>query len=81
MIELGSEATMPPKMMIETPLPMPNSVINSPIQTRSIVPAVMVISVASVGRTVAGSPNPKPSISGSPSGPVCCEKSTPWPYP
>ena len=37
----ADDATMPPKMMIETPLPMPFSVINSPIQTRNIVPAVI----------------------------------------
>ena len=39
--ELGRLATMPPKMMIETPLPIPISVINSPIQTSNIVPAVI----------------------------------------
>ena len=39
---LGTRAMMPAKMMSETPLPMPFSVINSPSQTRKIVPAVMV---------------------------------------
>ena len=33
---------MPPKMMMETPFPIPNSVMSSPIQTSSIVPAVIV---------------------------------------
>ena len=37
----GALATMPPKMMIETPLPMPLSVISSPSHTASIVPAVI----------------------------------------
>ncbi len=45
-------ATMPPKMMIETPLPMPFSVINSPIQTSNIVPAVIDDRMATVGRNV-----------------------------
>ena len=35
-------------MMIETPLPMPYWVISSPIQTSSIVPAVIEIRIASV---------------------------------
>ena len=42
----GIDATIPPKMMIETPLPIPNSVISSPIQTRSNVPAAMAMRVA-----------------------------------
>lgn len=50
---------------------IPNSVINSPIQTSSMVPAVMVSNVARVGRIVSGLPKPNPSIRGSPSGPVC----------
>ena len=52
---LGNDATMPPKMMIEMPLPMPNSVISSPIQTSSIVPAVIVSRIARVGRIVSDS--------------------------
>ena len=71
MMEPGNEATMPPKIMMEMPFPIPNSVISSPIQTSNMVPAVMVSNVASVGRIVAGLPKPNPSISGSPSGPVC----------
>ena len=38
---------MPPKMMIETPLPMPFSVISSPIQIRKIVPATSEIRIES----------------------------------
>jgi hypothetical protein len=76
MTEPGSDATMPPKMMMEMPFPIPNSVMSSPIQTSSIVPAVMVNNVARVGRIVAEFPKPNPSISGRPSGPVCCENNT-----
>jgi hypothetical protein len=46
----GSEATIPPKMMIETPLPIPFWVINSPSQISSMVPAVMEIRIARVPR-------------------------------
>ena len=42
-------ATMPPKMMIEIPLPMPFSVISSPSHTRNIVPAVIANSAVIVG--------------------------------
>ena len=41
-------ATMPPKMITEMPLPMPFSVISSPIQTRNIVPAVIENSAVNV---------------------------------
>ena len=40
----GRPAMMPAKIMTEMPLPMPFSLISSPIQTRNIVPAVIVIS-------------------------------------
>ena len=46
----GMPATMPPKMMMEMPLPMPFSVMSSPSQTRNMVPAVMEMTAASVGR-------------------------------
>ena len=36
----GIEATIPPKMMIETPLPMPSSVMICPNQMANMVPAV-----------------------------------------
>ena len=39
---------MPPKMIIEIPLPMPYWLISSPIQMSSIVPAVIVIMIESV---------------------------------
>src|SRR5579884_192474 len=39
---------MPPKMMIEIPLPIPYWVISSPIQINSTVPAVIVMMIASV---------------------------------
>ena len=45
----GKPATMPAKMMIEMPLPMPFSLMSSPIQTRNIVPAVIVMMAESVG--------------------------------
>lgn len=45
----GRPDTIPPKMMTDTPLPMPFSVISSPIQTRNTVPAVMENSMARVG--------------------------------
>jgi hypothetical protein len=70
-IEPGNEATIPPKMMIETPLPIPNSVMSSPIQTSKMVPAVMVSNVAMVDKTMLELPKPNPSINGRPSGPVC----------
>jgi hypothetical protein len=35
------DATIPPNMMMEMPLPMPRSVISSPIHTRKMVPAVI----------------------------------------
>ena len=45
----GRVATIPAKMMIETPLPTPFCVISSPIQTRRTVPAIIVMITASVG--------------------------------
>ena len=39
-LRLGRRAMMPAKMISETPLPIPFSVINSPSQIRNIVPAV-----------------------------------------
>ena len=60
MTEPGNDATMPPKMMMETPLPIPNSVMSSPIQTSNIVPAVIVSKVAIVDSTMLELPNPKP---------------------
>ena len=44
---LGRRATMPAMMISEMPLPMPRSVICSPIHMRNIVPAVSVITVIS----------------------------------
>jgi hypothetical protein len=41
----GSPATMPPKMIIEMPLPSPRSVICSPSHIRNIVPVVSVMTV------------------------------------
>ena len=38
----GNPATMPPRMIIEMPLPTPRSVICSPSHIRNIVPVVMV---------------------------------------
>jgi hypothetical protein len=51
---------MPPKMMIEVPLPIPISVISSPIQTKSIVPAVIDRRIARDGSTVSPSNSPNP---------------------
>ncbi len=48
----GMPATIPPKMMSETPLPMPFSVMSSPSQTRNIVPAAIEMSAAAVGRAL-----------------------------
>ena len=45
----GSRDTIPTKIMIDTPLPMPFSVISSPSHTRKIVPAVMEMIIASEG--------------------------------
>jgi len=39
----GSPATMPERMIIEMPLPMPRSVICSPSHMRNMVPVVMVM--------------------------------------
>ena len=44
-IAAGSPATMPPKMIIEMPLPMPRSVICSPSHMMKAVPEVSVITV------------------------------------
>ncbi len=44
-IAAGSPATMPPKMIIEMPLPMPRSVICSPSHMRNMVPVISVITV------------------------------------
>ena len=41
---------MPPKMIIDMPLPIPFSVISSPNQISSIVPATMLMMIDSVGR-------------------------------
>jgi hypothetical protein len=41
----GSLATIPPKMRRETPLPTPYSVMISPIQVSTIVPAVSVVTI------------------------------------
>ena len=38
----GSRATMPARMIMEMPLPMPRSVICSPSHIRNMVPVVMV---------------------------------------
>ena len=51
----GSPATMPERMIIEMPLPMPRSVICSPSHMRNMVPVVMV--------TVAVSMNGQPCTS------------------
>ncbi len=59
----GSPATMPPKMIIEMPLPMPRSVICSPSHMRNIVP---VMSVTTVVKR-----KPKPGSITSP----CCDSS------
>ena len=56
---VGRPATMPPKMISEMPLPMPFSVISSPIQTRNIVPAVIEMTAASVG-SASGPVKPTP---------------------
>ena len=48
----GNPATMPPKMMMLTPLPMPFSVINSPIQTSTSVAATVEVSSVKLGRKV-----------------------------
>ena len=44
----GTRLTIPAKMIKEMPLPIPCSVINSPIQTSTIVPAVKDIRIESV---------------------------------
>jgi len=59
----GTPATMPAKMMIEIPLPMPCSVISSPSQIANIVPAVIVTMTESVVSRSLLLPNPKPGIS------------------
>src|SRR5581483_10683231 len=41
-IRVGIAATIPPKMMMETPLPMPCSEMSSPSQSANMVPAVSV---------------------------------------
>ena len=73
---LGTRAMMPAKMMIETPLPMPFSVISSPSQIRNIVPAAVVMRNASVGRTVRALKRPKslmaPALASSAPCPSAC---------
>ena len=46
----GKPTTIPANMISEIPFPIPRSVINSPSQTRNIVPAVMDSTAANVGR-------------------------------
>ena len=49
-MSVGKPATIPPKMIRDMPLPRPFSVINSPSQTRNIVPATIEINIAAVPR-------------------------------
>ena len=51
----GRPDTMPAKMMSEMPLPMPRSVMSSPIQTSSIVPPTKLTTMVSVSNE----PSPK----------------------
>jgi len=44
----GMEITIPTKIIIEIPFPIPCSVIRSPSQSRNIVPAVRVMIVVSM---------------------------------
>src|SRR5438876_948456 len=55
---LGNRATIPPKMISETPLPTPYSVMISPSQVNSIVPAVSVITIMPIvsGRVSGSAP-------------------------
>ena len=48
----GRPATMPPKMMKLMPLPMPRSVMSSPIHMSSTVPAVRLMICVSVVKLV-----------------------------
>ena len=48
LIALGRRATIPAMMISEMPLPIPRSVICSPIHIRNIVPAVTVITVITI---------------------------------
>ena len=57
--KMGADiATIPPKIISEIPLPIPFSVINSPNQTKNIVPAVSVINVATVLKHHSQNQNP-----------------------
>ena len=55
----GTPDTMPPKMISESPLPMPCSVIKSPNQMANIVPAVIAASTAMVDRVFSSESKPK----------------------
>ena len=71
----GKAATMPAKIISDMPLPMPRSVINSPSQTRNIVPAVIEIMAAVVGSRASPA---KPTLV---STPLCCNSTScpnPW---
>ena len=69
----GKPETMPAKMMSETPFPMPRSEINSPSQTRNIVPAIIEKIDAMV---VSASPPVKPMLLTPPN----CWISSSWAY-
>ena len=61
LIALGSRATIPAMITSEIPLPIPRSVICSPIHITNIAPAVTVITVnamnASPGKYTTGAPD------------------------
>jgi hypothetical protein len=67
----GTCATIPAKMIIEIPLPIPSSVISSPSQTANIVPAVIVTITDAVSIKL----TPKPGIIAPPARP---EKAVIW---
>ena len=60
----GRRETMPAKMMSDTPLPMPNSVISSPIHISANVPAVTAVNIVSHSMPVSAckicAPPPEP---------------------
>ena len=62
----GTRATIPLKMINDSPLPMPCSVINSPSQMANIVPAVIATNTETVGRIFSGGLKPNRGKIGAP---------------
>ncbi len=73
----GIAATMPPKMMIEIPFPIPSSVMIWPSHIASMVPAVMEAMITNVCNGYCPMPN---SANTAPLPPLGRASNDAWPY-